>query len=174
MWNDFFFRSVEEIDETPSTSMYRDSSKSFRKNLYFDKIATPKTPPRILLVDDDPTFLRIMKRAAEKKRAEITSCQSLEEFGALKSWDFDVVVMDYDLGAVTRFELTAYIEQFTKEEVPVVLVSQTKRNDSKVWPSTIREFVHKSLGPFAILDATFEAYEVARIHREMRKHSAIH
>jgi len=141
-------------------SIYRDSSESFRELISPDEVVVPKSLPRILLVDDDPTFGKIMKRSSQAKGIDIVTCSSVEEFSQLKNWDFDVIIMDYDLGAVTGFELTSYMEQYTEDDLPVILVSQTKQNDPKTWPTTIREFVHKSLGPFAILDAAFEAHEV--------------
>jgi CheY-like chemotaxis protein len=173
MWNQFFNGSqTNKTVEASAESFYRDSSESFRQTLLPDSLKTPKTLPRLLLVDDDPTFGKIMNRAAEMKGVKITYCKSIDELGALQSWDFDAIIMDYDLGAVTGFELTEYLEKFTKEDVPVILVSQTKQKSSKHWPNTIREFVHKNLGPFAILDATFEAHEIREIHRTI-KHPVI-
>lgn len=166
---------LAESNRTPPESLYRDASTSFRELLSPEDVMAPQNMPRILLVDDDPTFGLIMKQAAAKKSVEITFCKSLDEFSALKSWDFDVVIMDYDLGDVTGFELTSYMEQFTTEEVPVILVSQTKQRNSKHWPNAIREFVHKDLGAFAILDATFEAHEINRLHKEeKRSRKALH
>ena len=156
-----------------SESFYRDSSESLRESLLPHSLKAPKTVPRILLVDDDPTFGKIMNRASEMKGVKITYCKSIDEFGALQSWDFDTIIMDYDLGAVTGFELTEYLEKFTKEDVPVILVSQTEQKSSKNWPYTIREFVHKKLGPFAILDAAFEAHEIRELHRNMQRMSPV-
>lgn len=129
--------------------------------LWADVHARTNVLPRILLVDDDPSFGKIMKRVAAKVGLlgpEITICRTLEEFAALTDWKFDIVIMDYDLGAVTGFELTTYIEHFTKEQVPVLLVSQTNQERSRTWPRSIRGFVHKELGPLAILDAAIEAH----------------
>ncbi len=120
--------------------------------------------PRLLVVDDDPTFGKIMERAASKKSAHVTYCESIEDFGALRNWDYDVVIMDYDLGAVTGFELTTYLEQFTAAQVPVILVSQTQRVKSPHWPDAIRKFVHKSLGPFAILEAAVQVHTKKDTH----------
>jgi len=110
-----------------------------------------------------------MARAAQQKGAMVTCCKSVDEFGALENLDFDVIIMDYDLGSVTGLELTSYIQHFTKEEMPVIMVSRTERKNLRgCLFEPVREFVHKDLGPFAILDATFDAYEVKRMYKQMR------
>jgi len=164
----YLFAKMQCQTANDGDSAYRDSSESYREHIASDRVVTPKNLPRILLVDDDPTFGKIMKRAAVTKGVDLTFCASLDEFATLQNWDYDVVMMDYDLGAVTGVELTKYIEQFTKEEVPVILVSQTNQQDFKRWPGSIREFVHKRLGPYALLDATFEAHEVHQICKKIR------
>ena len=170
MRSPFIYANTSQKTQQPIlNSIYRDATESFRGILSPEKLVQPKVPPRILVVDDDPTFVRIMRRAAEQKGAIVTCCQSIDEFAGLKKWDHDAVIMDYDLGAVTGFELTTYLEHFTKETIPVVLVSQSNRSDSSRWPSSIREFVHKGLGPFAILDAAFEAYDITCIHKQIDK-----
>jgi len=156
-------QTTEEGDQ--EHSFYRDQSQSARNSIEGAEVLKPETIPRILVVDDDPSFGKIMRRAAAYKGADVVVCKSLEDFGSLSNFDFDVVLMDYDLGAVTGVELTKYLERLTKDEIPVVLVSQSNQKNAHQWPDSIREFVHKGLGPFAILDALFEAHEVSRINK---------
>ena len=169
MWNALFSKaSLVTTDSTPDSS-YRDSTGSLRAMISPDEVMRPRNFPRLLVLDDDPTFGRLMQQVADKKGAPLTFCKSVEDLAHLPNWDYDVIIMDYDLGSVTGFELTAYLEKFTKVEVPVILVSHSKLRGSEHWPATIREFVHKGLGPFAILDAAFEAHEVSVIHSGMRE-----
>lgn len=141
-------------------------SVTFRKTGSSAQIATLETgthsriPPRVLLVDDDPTFGKIMDRTAMHENIKLDYCKSLADFSSLRSWDYDVIIMDHDMGAVTGEELASYVEESTAREIPVILVSQTQRNDSKKWPGSIRKFMHKSLGPKAIFDSVVEAHEV--------------
>ena len=159
--------------EEPYGSIYRDSTASLRNEVQFDLVMTPKNPPRILVVDDDPTFGKLMERAASVKGIDMTYCKSVDDFNTLQSLNFDAVVMDYDMGeAMNGFDLTKQLEKKLTKEIPVILVSQTERQDAKKWPQAIREFVHKKLGPAAILDATFEAHEISCIHREMEQRRA--
>ena len=156
-------------NDSAHDNAYRDAIGSLRESLKSNKIMQPTTMPRILVVDDDPTFGRIMQQVASKKGSAVTYCKSVDELSMLSSWDFDVIVMDYDLGSITGFEVTDYLEKSSSAEVPVILVSQTRLRGSQKWPQTIREFVHKGLGPFAILDAAFEAHEVNSIHQKMNR-----
>ena len=117
------------------------------------------TPPQVLVVDDDPIFGKIIKKIAQDVDVDLVVCETINDFARLKSYDFDVVIMDYDLGAVTGFELTSYLEKFTKEVIPVILVSQTDQNNSHEWPITITKFVHKRQGPFAVFSAALEVHK---------------
>ncbi len=174
MWNSVLKQVTTSANDSLPESTYRDSTESLREVISSDKVMQPKTLPRILVIDDDPTFGRIMQQAATKKGSAVSYCRSIDELSKLQSWDYDVIVMDYDLGSMTGFELTTYLEKFTSVEVPVILVSQTKLRGSQKWPQAIREFVHKGLGPFAILDAAFEAHEVNTIHHNMHKRHLMH
>ena len=151
-----------------SESIYRDSTDSLRRRLSPNDLMTPVTLPKVLLVDDDPTFGKIMTRVAAKSQVEVKYCQSYQEFCQMKEWNYDVAVVDYDLGPVNGFELTAYMEKLTENEIPVILVSQQTQTTANHWPAAIREFIHKSLGPYAVLDAVFEAHEVKRLYREIK------
>jgi len=179
MSNYFFSKSVSEASQTqtpqpqpqqqPSGAeethggFYRNAAENYRDLLASEKVMVPRSIPRVLLIDDDPTFGKMMIRAARAKNVPITYCKNLVEFRKIKSFDFDVFIVDFDLGEVNGSELTRYMEQFSKEEIPTILISQTNQTDSNSWAPTIREFVHKRVGPYAILDAAFEAHEVNQI-----------
>lgn len=129
----------------------------------------PRTTPKILLVDDDPMYGKILQRLAANHKVSITFCSSLEELGQLDTLDFDVGIIDYNLGAVTGVELTTYLEHTLPTDLPIILISQTRQLVSRRWPDSIRDFVHKAMGPYAVLDAAFEAHEIAQIQKEISK-----
>ncbi len=160
---------TQKTIETPM-SMYRGLENSKRSMLYGGgDVFKPSSYPRILLVDDDPIFGKIVSRSAHQLGASVTYCENITDFGKLSdSWnDFDVAVIDCNLGFTNGYELVDYMEHYTKKSIPVVLVSQTKQDKKKRWPTTIREFIHKKLGPFAVLNAAFEAYEISKIYEDM-------
>ncbi len=150
-------------------SVYRDASESFRRRLLPEQVRASTFKPRILVVDDDPIFGKTMQRAAALKGVDLRHVKTLEEVGLVKVEDFDVILMDFALGAVTGLELTRYLEDQVGKQIPTILTSQTPRSVSRRWPSTIREFVHKDLGPFALLEACFEAFDVQLLHRRLRE-----
>jgi len=110
--------------------------------------------PKILLVDDDPIFGAIMRRTAKDVKVDLTFCQSIAELGELRNLDFDVAVIDYDLGSVTGTELSEYLEKYAGQ-LPVVLVSNTQRANSETWSQLVKDFVHKKMGAKAIFKAAF-------------------
>jgi CheY-like chemotaxis protein len=124
--------------------------------------------PRVLLVDDDPLFGKVMQRVAANLHVPLTYVRSLQDLGDPTKQRFDVALLDYDLGSVTGVELAEYFEHIA-QPMPVILISETTRTKNRRWSESIRDFVHKGLGPFAIMDAAFEAHEVAQIHAKMRQ-----
>lgn len=115
--------------------------------------------PRILVVDDDPSFGKIMAHVAEKTDVVLAACHTVQDLRKLiLTWSFDAVIMDYFFGDLTGIQLTKYIEHF-RGPIPIILVSQTKPLDSHLaeWPSSINGFIHKSVGHEAILQAAIAA-----------------
>ena len=157
-----------EANNENSNSFYKDRTASQGGMLSTHGANKAKRSPRVLLVDDDLSYGKIIKKAASHKGFDLTYCQSIEEFSVLSKWEYDVIIMDYDLGYVTGCELANYIENYVKE-VTVVLVSQTKRKESNAWPKSIKGFVSKSLGPHAVLDAVFEAHKIKQASKKRSK-----
>ncbi|MFK7872683.1 MAG: response regulator [Oligoflexales bacterium] len=155
----------EPVREEKSLSFYRDRSSSDREEL--NLACRLKEAPHVLLVDDDPVYGRIMQRVASQNSVFLTYISTVEEFP--KDQDFDVAVIDYDLGSVTGFEMAHYLESLSNIDIPVILVSQSEQKETKQWPTMIREFVHKDLGPYAVLEAVFEAFDISKIHEKIDK-----
>ena len=121
--------------------------------------------PNILLIDDDLSYCRILKRVADIGAIPLTYCTSMDEFADLQSWNFDVVIIDYDLGAITGFELTRYLESKTQKVTPVILISSTKRAINNLSPGTICKFILKTTSPLSILDAATSIHGLALLER---------
>ena len=170
MWSQLF-ESNETFNEINAKDRccYRDGTSSFHDGVTLESIAVPSVRPRILLIDDEPMFGAIMKKTANHLRVPLTYCQRLEDIPAIAKDKFDVVIVDYDLGAATGIEIARYIEDLTERDLPMILVSQSSRKINRRSPDSIREFVHKKLGPVAIFDAAFEAVEAARVNAEIQK-----
>ena len=147
-------------------SFYADHSESFRDGRA-DKLFIPEETPQILLVDDDPIFNKVMQRTASTAGIRIESCSRVEDVGVANPAAYQVHIIDFDLGFVNGFELARYMENYAVVEIPVIVISHSNLPRNLFWPDSIREFVHKRLGPFAILDAALEASAVMQIHQTM-------
>jgi DNA-binding NtrC family response regulator len=116
--------------------------------------------PKLLLVDDDRLFTMIISKIAEKEKIPITVCHSIKEVGKITKWDFDVAIIDYDLGDFTGVQLTDILTRL--REMPVVLVSQYREIEAKRWPNCIKEFINKSRGPDQVINAAREIHRTTQ------------
>lgn len=99
----------------------------------------------ILLFDDDPIFLKIAKRFADKRRLPMTPVETFEEFK--EQWSRsrpDLVILDYDL----NFGLLGPHIARLLGSTPVILISRKTRKieEGGHWSANIRSFFHKKYG----------------------------
>jgi CheY-like chemotaxis protein len=117
---------------------------------------------RILVVDDDPSFGKIMSRIGQQSQVSMTVCKSLEEIGDLEHQKFDAAIVDYDLGSTNGIQVAEHLENLLGD-IPVILVSQSQLVETPIslWPSNVKGFLHKALGHIAILEAALAAHDIA-------------
>jgi CheY-like chemotaxis protein len=111
----------------------------------------PSGHPRILLLDDDPVFCRLMERSARGLGVPLAVCSRLAELGEQESHhDFDAAVVDYYLEDMTGPQIVALLH-----ERPFLLVSQDDNclGGNAALPEGIHTFLPKRAGPRAILKA---------------------
>jgi DNA-binding response OmpR family regulator len=117
---------------------------------------------RLLLVDDDPIFAKIMQKTAAQFGLELRAVHNMKELSSLADLtSFDVVLMDYNLDGIKGSTLSRYLSAFFPA-LPVVMVSTTStwwHQTGANWPLSVRKFVHKDRAPLEVL---VEAVEVAR------------
>jgi DNA-binding response OmpR family regulator len=112
----------------------------------------PLALPKVLLVDDDPVFCKIMSTAGKAMGYDIEPCVSVRQvYRKLPDITFRVAVLDYDLGLVTGVQLARFTQRF-HSEVPIILVSEYDLQPKADWPDSIRAYVKKSDGPRAIME----------------------
>lgn len=151
------------------------SGSDFRKEGYDmygdemeDSYATAKDSytPKILLIDDDVEYGKIMERIAKKNNTQLYYYPSLENVPTNGEVKFDAAIVDFDLGNITGLELTSYLETNCAQMIPVVLISHSGRwNSKRFWPDTIKDFVHKKLGPSVVLNT---------VHEVIKKNRSLH
>ena len=114
--------------------------------------------PRLVLIDDDPVFGHIFSKTADRQGLKIDCYETvleLDYMGLLGQ--YDVAVVDYDLGQVNGIEMVSYLSSLFGD-IPMILVSSCDRvpTPEKPWSANVRCFVHKSQGVAAILQAAIE------------------
>ncbi len=102
---------------------------------------------RYALIDDDPVYRAVMKRAGTLEGMEVDVFESLADLGTIGMLgQYDAAIVDYDLGALSGVEIAAYLTAF-KAKTPMVLVSSLIRDPGLAgWPPSVRRFVTKDLG----------------------------
>jgi len=120
----------------------------------------PPKIPRLLLIDDDPAFGKIMTKLAQRFSVALTTCRSLADLGPLRGWTFDAALVDYHLESASGITAIRELERHF-QDLPVILISQTYKaeEDESSWPGSIKDFCRKSGGLDSLLIA---AVAVAR------------
>ena len=117
--------------------------------------------PRVLLVDDDPIFGEIMQGVARTERVPLIYYQNAAEFYRdFKNLEFDVAIVDYDLGRVTGNQLSNFVLKSGKN-VPVVLVSSATLTKSRPWAENVLEVVNKKNGAYGIFFSALRAFDAS-------------
>lgn len=122
--------------------------------------STDKIKCRILLVDDDPSFGKILQKIAKQQNISIISCAPLENPQILTQHKWDAAIVDFDLGNTTGIQFASILEKILGN-VPTIIVSQTERGETvgNRWPKSIWGFIPKSAGHLTILDMAVDAWQ---------------
>ncbi len=91
--------------------------------------------PRVLIVDDSPTEIHVLKTMLEKHGFEIISAESGEDGIALARSDKpDVILMDVVMPGLNGFQAT---RQLTNDpdtaNIPVIIVTTKNQETDKAW-----------------------------------------
>lgn len=106
-----------------------------------------QAPERIVLIDDDPTYRRILAHCAAEEGVELDVFESLMDLGSVGLLGrYDAAIVDYDLGELSGPEIGEYVSALFRD-LPLLLVSSKPRDDEgSMWPDSIRKFVNKGQG----------------------------
>jgi len=110
---------------------------------------------RLVLIDDDPVLGNAMVMAAKRLGFELDYFESMLDLGFVgRLDDYDVAIVDYDLGSMNGIEIAEYLDALFGD-IPMLLVSCTEREarTGEQWPAAVRRFVRKDSGYFPILEA---------------------
>lgn len=107
----------------------------------------------MLLIDDDPSFCHILSSAAKGVGIEVDQIQNLIELqGVVKLPDYDIVLLDFDLGAGTGFDVADFIASLSGE-LPILMVTGKKIQQLPMHrcPNSIKKYISKAEGYQTIL-----------------------
>src|SRR5579872_6523008 len=126
-------------------------------------------PIRILYVDDDPAFARLVARALTRRGYEVDHVATGEE-GVARASGFDLVALDHHLPTGTGLDVLAALREI-ESRPPVVYV--TAAEDTAIAVAALKagaaDYVAKTTdeGFFELLgSAVDQALEKARLQRE--------
>lgn len=132
--------------------------RSIRKGIQFLKYQENQDPrpTRILLIDDDADFRKLMCAVALGKSVALDAYESLDDFasdGPAK--DYTVAIVDYRLKDTTGIKTAQSLQNLLTNETPVVLASCMDRGaiSESNWPLPIAKFVSKTAGCDSILQS---------------------
>ena len=119
---------------------------------------------KILVIDDDPAFGKIVKALAEARGIGCDWAPSLESLGRVgKLSGYDGAILDYFLEKFTGAEIAEYVDVFFAD-IPVVIVSSRPdiHAQRRNWPKCVRQFVDKASGARSILDQALQVFSGVR------------
>ena len=117
---------------------------------------------RLLLVDDEPDFLKTTALMLRRRGIDVTACESgAEALDALEARPYHVAILDLKMPGMGGEELLAEIRT-RHPEVEIVIL--TGHGDIHAAVRCIKEgayaFLQKPCGPDAILRSIREAFEI--------------
>jgi DNA-binding NtrC family response regulator len=115
----------------------------------------------IVLIDDDEHFCSLMHLVGQNAAIPIQCYESLYQLGSFACLrEFDLAILDFHLDSINGIEIAEYVDTFFRH-LPVLLVSgdSTFRHQLNRWPTSIKHFITKAAGPFAILSTACKILE---------------
>ena len=112
-------------------------------------------PRKILLLDDDPTYCKLVERYGARSRVPVTTCGDVSEFlKVFKELKPDVAIIDFHLDeGLNGLDIARHLGS-----TPVLLVSRKASwlLEKGSWGSNIKSFVHKKYGVPKLLDTALD------------------
>ena len=118
---------------------------------------------KVLIVDDSPTEVHVLKTFLEKNGHDVGVAESGEE-GLVAAKDMlpDVILMDVVMPGMNGFQATRQLSQQPEtSDIPVVIVTTKDQETDKVWAKRqgAVDYIVKPVQEKALIDALSRALE---------------
>lgn len=131
--------------------------------------------PRVLLVDDEPTNLRVLRKLLEKRGFEVATADgATEAIATARSFGPHLVLLDIMMPEVDGFEACRMLKRDPDlREIPVIFITALDDTDSKVtaFEAGGVDFVSKPLQPEEVLARVRTQVDLYRERMKAREYA---
>ncbi len=142
---------IRDVAENQGSIAHRNCGANELMNLAADSCQKK----RILVIDDDPHFLKVLAMLLAKAGFEvIKAANGKEVFDTLENATFDLILSDIDLPDTTGLEICRRLSQSSiHQHIPVILMSGRLDDDMKAvaLAAGAKDFVSKPFAPEFLL-----------------------
>ncbi len=117
--------------------------------------------PRVLLIDEDIGYGRMLMTTASRERMPMSHMRSMHDSSFLMEWRFDVAIVHAEMGLSGGLQLLRSLEPLL-DGIPVVLLTDYEVANESDWPDYVKRCVSKTSSYEEILAAAMDAYILAR------------
>ena len=128
-----------------------------------------RTPPSVLVIDQDPKFLARFKRLAENHDLEVHTCQTLAELCDIKSLKYDVIVVDAMFRGIPGVHLPAHLDSLLGNIPILLVVGDSGARVWQHWPQKTVSQVRRGSGINHIIDAAINLHPQVSDQRHLAK-----
>ncbi|MBS1789856.1 MAG: response regulator transcription factor [Acidobacteria bacterium] len=121
-------------------------------------------PPRILVVDDEPQILRVLRRGLSARGYEVQTASNGEEaLSVFAQWPADLVITDLSMPQMAGLELCRRLRKLSQVPIIVLSVKGEERTKVEALDSGADDYITKPFGIDELL---------ARIRAALRRTSS--
>lgn len=119
-------------------------------------------PPKMLLIDDDPGFGRVMKRAAKQLRFQLDYWPTLRRRRASSQLleNIDGLILDFELENISATQFLQFFGRYATT-IPVIVVSSYEKLPLESFPQSVKAVFSKQRQPAEILRLAAHLFELA-------------
>ena len=113
----------------------------------------PGNKVKILILDDDTTYCKVIAREATRQKVETIVCHNVSDFLlAALDGEYDIAIIDYNLDTLQGDIVAKAIE-----DKPVLIMSHDDVGVRSHWPETVQGFIPKTTPVHQVIAKTLQS-----------------